>query len=154
MSQFHDAVMLFRVYFIPRPLRHFEIAGGLRPCVDVLQEGHRLRSSRSRGRKNDEGESCVVSRFVRCLLNGALAAFLSFSRSQQRHDTVRRHSLYLGFIERGTCTVTGAEFQNRIIIRDHTMNLPFVARQPQPDPNHAPHTAPRPPVAKAPNRRA
>ncbi len=42
------------------------------------------------------------------------------------------------------CTVTDAEFQNRIIICDHTMNL---------DPNHAPHTAPRPP-AGAPNRRA
>ena len=37
------------------------------------------------------------------------------------------------------CTVTDAEFQNRIIIRDHTMNLPAVARQPHPDPNHAPH---------------
>ena len=47
-----------------------------------------------------------------------------------------------------------AEFQNRIIIRDHTMNLPVVARQPHPDPNHAPHTVPRPPVAGAPNRRA
>ena len=52
------------------------------------------------------------------------------------------------------CTATDAEFQNRIIIRDHTMNLPVVARQPHPDPNHAPHTAPRPPVAGAPNRRA
>ena len=51
------------------------------------------------------------------------------------------------------CTATDAEFQNRIIIRDHTMNLPVVARQPHPDPNHAPHTAPRPPVAGAPNRR-
>ena len=28
------------------------------------------------------------------------------------------------------CTATDAEFQNRIIIRDHTMNLPVVARQP------------------------
>ena len=51
------------------------------------------------------------------------------------------------------CTVTDAEFQNHII-RDHTMNLPVVARQPHPDPNHAPHTAPRPPFAGAPNRRA
>ncbi len=52
------------------------------------------------------------------------------------------------------CTATDADFQNHIIIRDHTMNLPVVARQPHPDPNHAPHTAPRPPVAGAPNRRA
>ncbi len=52
------------------------------------------------------------------------------------------------------CTMTDAEFQNRIVIRDHTMNLPVVARQPHPNPNHAPHTAPRPPVAGAPNRRA
>jgi hypothetical protein len=52
------------------------------------------------------------------------------------------------------CTATDAEFQNRIICRDHTMNLPVVARQPLPDPNHAPHTAPRPPVAGAPNRGA
>jgi hypothetical protein len=29
------------------------------------------------------------------------------------------------------CTATDAEFQNRIVIRDHTMNLPVVARQPQ-----------------------
>ncbi len=54
------------------------------------------------------------------------------------------------------CTATDAEFQNRIIIRDHTMNLPVVvvARQPHPDPNHAPHMAQRPLVAGAPNRRA
>ena len=44
------------------------------------------------------------------------------------------------------CTATDAEFQNRIIIRDHT--------QPHPNPNHAPHTAPRPPVAWAKKRRA
>ena len=47
------------------------------------------------------------------------------------------------------CTVTDAEFQNRIIICDHTMNLPVVARQPHPDPNHAPHTAPRPPARRS-----
>ncbi len=54
------------------------------------------------------------------------------------------------------CTATDAEFQNRIIIRDHTMNLHVVARQPHPGPgaglNQAPHTAPRPPVAGVPNR--
>jgi len=45
------------------------------------------------------------------------------------------------------CTATDAEFQSRIIIRDHTMNLAAVAaRQPHLDPNHAPHTAPRPPL--------
>jgi hypothetical protein len=38
------------------------------------------------------------------------------------------------------CTATDAEFQIRMIIRDHT-------------PNHAPHTAPRPPAAAASNRR-
>ncbi len=37
-----------------------------------------------------------------------------------------------------TCMATDADFQNRIIIRDHTMNLAIVARQPHPDPNHAP----------------
>ncbi len=41
------------------------------------------------------------------------------------------------------CTATDAEFQNRIIIRDHSMIL-VVARQPHPNPNHALHTAPRP----------
>ena len=30
------------------------------------------------------------------------------------------------------CTVTDAEFQNRIIIRDHTMNLPVVRGSPTP----------------------
>ena len=37
-------------------------------------------------------------------------------------------------------TATDAEFQNHIIIRDHTMNLPVVARQPHPDRNHAPRS--------------
>ncbi len=40
------------------------------------------------------------------------------------------------------CTATDAEFQNRIIIRDHSMNLLVVARQPHPDLNHAPHRSP------------
>jgi hypothetical protein len=57
------------------------------------------------------------------------------------------------------CTATDAEFQNSIIIRDHTMNLLVVALafgygSGYTDPNHAPHTAPRPPVAGAPNRKA
>ena len=52
------------------------------------------------------------------------------------------------------CTAAEAEFQNRIIIRDHTMNLPVVARQPHPDPNHVPHKELRPSVAGAPNRGA
>ncbi len=39
------------------------------------------------------------------------------------------------------CTAADAQFQNRIIIRDCTMYLPVVARQPHPDPNHAPHGA-------------
>jgi hypothetical protein len=41
------------------------------------------------------------------------------------------------------CTATDAEFQNCIIIRDGDSH-----------PDHAPHTASRPPVAGAPNRRA
>jgi hypothetical protein len=49
---------------------------------------------------------------------------------------------------------TDVEFQNRIIILDHTMNLPVVARPPHPYTNHAPHTAPSPPVAEALNRGA
>jgi len=36
-----------------------------------------------------------------------------------------------------------AEYQNRIIIHDNTLNLPVVARQSHPDPNYAPHTAAR-----------
>ena len=36
-----------------------------------------------------------------------------------------------------------AEFQNRIILHDNTINLPVVARQPHPDPNYAPQTAAR-----------
>ena len=40
------------------------------------------------------------------------------------------------------CAATDAEFQNRIILHDNTLNL-HVARQPHPDPNCAPHTAAR-----------
>ena len=46
----------------------------------------------------------------------------------------------------GLCTAsaaTDAEFQNRIILHDNTLNLNVVARQPHPDPNYAPHTAAR-----------
>ena len=32
---------------------------------------------------------------------------------------------------------------NRIILHDNTLNLPVVAQQPHPDPNHAPHAAAR-----------
>ena len=38
------------------------------------------------------------------------------------------------------CVATDAEYQNRIIQRDRTLNFPVVARQPHPDPNFAPHT--------------
>ena len=38
------------------------------------------------------------------------------------------------------CAATDAEYQNRIILHDNTLNLPVVA---QPDPNYAPHTAAR-----------
>jgi hypothetical protein len=41
------------------------------------------------------------------------------------------------------CAATDAEFQNRIILHDNTLNLHVVARQPHPDPNYAPHTAAR-----------
>ena len=41
------------------------------------------------------------------------------------------------------CAATDAEYQNRIILHDNTLNLPVVARQPHPDPNYAPHTAAR-----------
>ena len=33
------------------------------------------------------------------------------------------------------CTATDAEYQNRIILHDNTLNFPVVARQPHPDPN-------------------
>ena len=39
------------------------------------------------------------------------------------------------------CAATDAEFQNRIILHDNTLNLPVVAHQPHPDPNYAPHAA-------------
>ena len=39
------------------------------------------------------------------------------------------------------CVATDAEYQNRIIQRDQTLNFPVVARQPHPDPNHAPYYA-------------
>ena len=32
---------------------------------------------------------------------------------------------------------------SKIILHDNTLNLPVVAQQPHPDPNYAPHTAPR-----------
>ncbi len=38
---------------------------------------------------------------------------------------------------------TDAEFQNRIILHDNTLNLPVVSQQPHPDPNYAPHAAAR-----------
>ena len=41
------------------------------------------------------------------------------------------------------CAATDAEYQNRIILPDNTLNLPGVAPQPQPEPNYAPHTAAR-----------
>ncbi len=39
------------------------------------------------------------------------------------------------------CTATDAEFQNRIIQRDRTLNFPVVAQQPNPDSNFAPQYA-------------
>ena len=41
------------------------------------------------------------------------------------------------------CAATDTEYQNRILLRDNTLNLPVVARQPHPDPNQAVHTAAR-----------
>ena len=41
------------------------------------------------------------------------------------------------------CAATDAEYQNRIILHDNTLNLSVVARQPHPDPNYAPHAAAR-----------
>ena len=41
------------------------------------------------------------------------------------------------------CAATDAEYQNRIILHDNTLNIPVVARQPHPDPNYAPHAAAR-----------
>ena len=39
------------------------------------------------------------------------------------------------------CAATDAEFQNSIILHDNTLKIPFVARQPHPDPDYAPHAA-------------
>ncbi len=42
------------------------------------------------------------------------------------------------------CAATDAEFQNRIILHDNTLDLHAVARQPHhPDANYTPHTAAR-----------
>ena len=41
------------------------------------------------------------------------------------------------------CAATDAEYQNRIILHDITLNLPVVAQQPHPDLNYAPHAAAR-----------
>ena len=41
------------------------------------------------------------------------------------------------------CAATDAEYQNRIILSDNTLNLPVVAQQPHPDPNYVPHSAAR-----------
>ena len=41
------------------------------------------------------------------------------------------------------CAATDAEYQNRIILHDNTLNLPVVVRQPHPDHDYAPHTAAR-----------
>ena len=41
------------------------------------------------------------------------------------------------------CAATDAEFQNRIILHDNTLNISSVAQQPHPDPNYAPHAAAR-----------
>ena len=41
------------------------------------------------------------------------------------------------------CAATDADYQNRIIILDNTLNLPVVARQPKPDRNYATHAAAR-----------
>ena len=39
------------------------------------------------------------------------------------------------------CVATDAEFQNRLIQRDRTLNFPVVARQPNSNPNFAHHVA-------------
>jgi len=41
------------------------------------------------------------------------------------------------------CAAADAEYQNRIILHDNTLNLLVVVRQPHPDPNYASHTAER-----------
>jgi len=38
------------------------------------------------------------------------------------------------------CGARDAEYQNRIIFRDNTFNLPVVVQQPHPDPNYAPRS--------------
>ena len=39
------------------------------------------------------------------------------------------------------CAATDADFQNRTILHDNTLNLPVVAEQPYPDLNYARHAA-------------
>ena len=52
-------------------------------------------------------------------------------------------SLFWGMRLSIGCAATDAEYQNRIILHDNTLNLPVVVQQPHPDPNHAPHTVAR-----------
>ena len=42
------------------------------------------------------------------------------------------------------CAATDAEFQNRIILHDNTLNLTVVVQQSHPDPNYSPHATARP----------
>ena len=49
----------------------------------------------------------------------------------------------LVLLMRIACAATDAEYQNRIILHDNTLNLPVLARQPHPDPNYASFTAAR-----------
>ena len=41
------------------------------------------------------------------------------------------------------CAATDAEYRNRIILHDSTLNLPVVVQQPYPDPNYVPNMAAR-----------
>ncbi len=41
------------------------------------------------------------------------------------------------------CAATDAEYQNRIILHDNTLNFPVMAQQPHSVPNHAELTAAR-----------
>jgi hypothetical protein len=69
MSQNDDATMVFHVYFISGCCVGWNLpaAGRFRPCVDILQEGHRRRAHRFSEADKTMGENGFVSRFVCCV---------------------------------------------------------------------------------------
>ena len=70
--------------------------------------------------------------------------FLMSQQPAQRHTwNTMVASLFWDMHLSIACAATDTEYQNHILLRYNTFNLPVVARQPHPDPNHAAHAAVR-----------